>query len=291
MKKSLSVVLGSALAVAMLSTGAFATSSEDFADLGQKVTKEQLAAFLVRMLGKDGEAAAAGVPIRRCPLGRKATSRSPSSGSCWTTRQTLLAEDERVASLSFENTSGMIANSASTSLRVKAVNQYGEMTTLPADRFNAFVAGKAALDLHKDDEGYLVITTDVATNAAVQASGSLAVNVYTADNSLTLTQSFKVGDKPQLMTIRAHKISYSRDRWTLEKTGDTATITMLLFDQYGNPLNREQFVRGELLPGSINPRLVLNGQYVEIVKTGSDYTTDDFFDMDKALLNQPFLMR
>ncbi|MCD1261012.1 S-layer homology domain-containing protein [Paenibacillus athensensis] len=196
------------------------------------------------------------------------------------TQQTLLADDERVVSLSFENTNGMIANSVSTALRVKAVNQYGEMTNLPANRFNAFVAGKAALDLSKDDEGFLVIRTDVANNAAVQASGMLTVNVNTTDNSMTLTQSFKVGDAPKLAAVRAHKISYSSDSWTLEKEGDTATITMLLFDQYGNPIDRAQFDRSELMPSSINPMLVLNGQYVEIVKTGSAYGVDDFFETD-----------
>jgi hypothetical protein len=106
----------------------------------------------------------------------------------------------------------------------------------------------------------------------------LPVNVYVNNSKLSAARSFKVGNAPVLSFIEPNKITYSNTKTRLVDVGDKASISLNLFDQYGNPIIKKQFDQSEVTSKSLMPVVSPQNPNLEIVKAGTTLGTSDLFD-------------
>ncbi|UKS29758.1 S-layer homology domain-containing protein [Paenibacillus sp. HWE-109] len=187
-------------------------------------------------------------------------------------------QKEQVTELKFVNPSDTIANSASASIKVKALNQYGEVASVEASAFTATVAGAAPTDISKDEWGNLVIIADVKATNAAQLNDFIPVTVYLKNQNLNVSRSFKVGNAPILSVIEPNKLTYSNGKTRFLNVGETATITLNLYDQYGNPVTKKQWDNGEVTTKTLLPDINPDNPHLEVVKAGASLSASDLFD-------------
>ncbi|WP_261306139.1 S-layer homology domain-containing protein [Paenibacillus andongensis] len=185
------------------------------------------------------------------------------------------AQAEQVTEINFVNPEETIANSSAATIKVKALNQYGETATLGTSGFTAIVAGSAPADFKKDEWGNLNIIANVKMS---QMNEHLPVTVYVHNSKLSAARSFKVGNAPVLSFIEPNKIIYSNMKTRLIEVGDKASISLNLFDQYGNPIIKKQLDLREVTSKSLVPVVSPENPSLEIVKAGTTLGTTDLFD-------------
>ncbi|MEC0231436.1 S-layer homology domain-containing protein [Paenibacillus alba] len=183
-------------------------------------------------------------------------------------------QKEQVTELKFVNPSDTIASSASASIKVKALNQYGETASHDASNFTATAAGSAPTDITKDEWGNLVLVVNS------HMKDYIPVTVYLKNQNLNVSRSFKVGNAPILSYLEPNKLTYSGGKTRLINIGDTATVTLNLFDQYGNPVTKKQWDNGEVTAKSMMPDIMPDNPNLEIVKAGADLSPTDLFDIN-----------
>jgi hypothetical protein len=164
---------------------------------------------------------------------------------------TFTAEDEKVASIEFITASDTIAYSEYATVKLAALNQYGEPVSIGAGNFTAFVNGQNE-NLKKDGEGNLVLTFDVTAFNLVQGNSIVPVQVYHNDTRVSVQKNFNLGVVPMLSKVEVGEVKYSNGS-SLSAADETATIPLYLYDQYGNPVVQEQM---EGTPPEISPSLV-----------------------------------
>ena len=158
------------------------------------------------------------------------------------------------------------------------MNQYGETASLGTSGFTAIVAGSAPADFKKDEWGNLVIIANVKEANTSQMNDYLPVTVYVNNSKLSEARSFKVGNAPVLSFIEPNKITYSNMKTRLIDVGDKASISLNLYDQYGNPIIKKQFDHNEVTSKSLTPVVSPENPNLEIVKAGTSLGTTDLFD-------------
>lgn len=188
------------------------------------------------------------------------------------------AQAEQVTEIDFVNLEETIANSTAATIRVKALNQYGETASLGTSGYTVIVAGSAQADFKKDEWGNLVIIANIKEANTSQMKDYIPVTVYVNNSKLSASRSFKVGNAPVLSFIEPNKITYSNTKTRLIDVGDKASITLHLFDQYGNPIIKKQFDNSEVTSKSLTPVVSPENPNLEIVKAGATLGTTDLFD-------------
>ncbi|UKS26116.1 S-layer homology domain-containing protein [Paenibacillus sp. HWE-109] len=191
---------------------------------------------------------------------------------------TFKAQDEQLSKIDFINAGDTVAYSKNAVIKLKAVNQYGEAATAGTSNFTALVSGQTPASFKKDTDGNLVITADVTGSGISQGNGIVPVTVYFNNSNITVSKNFKVGTVPILSKIETGKVTYSNNGTKLAAADETASIALNLFDQYGNPIVKGQFVNGEIAASNINPMITPYEQNLEVVKAGASFIADDFFD-------------
>ncbi|OAS14544.1 S-layer homology domain-containing protein [Paenibacillus oryzisoli] len=194
------------------------------------------------------------------------------------TTATFSAKDEQVSKIDFVNAGDTVAYSKNAVIKLKAENQYGEAVSMGTSSFTALVSGQAPASFKKDAAGNLVITADITGSGISQGNGIVPVTVYLNNSNITVSKNFKVGTVPILSKIETGAVTYSNDATKLVAADETASIALNLFDQYGNPITKGQFVSGEIAASNINPVITPYEQNLEIVKAGSSFATADLFD-------------
>ncbi len=149
------------------------------------------------------------------------------------------AEDETVESIEFVTSSDTIAKSKQAKVRLRAENQYGELSSFSASYFTV-----NALDLNdglrKDDEGYLVVTLDTSDPNLLTNVSVVPIYVYFDDNRVTAQKTFTIGTEPFVSGLELGDVEYAEEQESLSAPGDTAEVALTLFDQYGNPVTPDQ---------------------------------------------------
>jgi len=146
-------------------------------------------------------------------------------------------EKETVKSIEFVTASDEIAKSRKAKIKVRPENQYGEIASF---NVSAYTVSAADLTPSKkiDDEGYLIITLD--TSNKTTGLDVIPVYVYFNENRVMATKTFKVGSIPFVSKMELGEVSYNNPEKALITSGNTATIPVYLYDQYGNPVTPEQ---------------------------------------------------
>jgi len=155
--------------------------------------------------------------------------------SIGTASASFTAEDEKVAALEFVGTSDTLAVSDTSTVWVKATNQYGEIASYGAGAFTFFALGQTGTPV-KNDDGILAITVDTKDASLFPGSTVIPVNVYVNDTRLTASKTFKLGNQPFVTSLEVGEVVYPDKKTALSAQNDVATIPLKLFDQYGNPI-------------------------------------------------------
>jgi len=197
------------------------------------------------------------------------------------------AEKETVKALEFVTASSEIAFSANAKVRVAAKNQYDELASFPASDYSVFTGyNDLGERITKDAEGYLVIV--VNTNAVVpgtttpvltQSLSQLPLTVYFNETRVQASKTFKVGNIPFVTKMEFGEVEYAGSKTSLSNVGEVATIPVNLYDQYGNPVTKDQVTT--LNSASFNALLTPQPNKLTVVT--DDFNSDDTFQTKVTL--------
>ncbi|MGG1552442.1 S-layer homology domain-containing protein [Paenibacillus ferrarius] len=145
------------------------------------------------------------------------------------------ATDESVTKIEFVNASDTVAYSNKASISLKATNQYGENASFSSGSYTVVAGnnGDVQPTLSKNDDGSLKITmnTKLLTNAQQNLS-VIPVNVWFNDTHVSVSKNFTLGVAPFVTKLELGDVVYSNGT-SINKKGETATIALKLYDQYG----------------------------------------------------------
>lgn len=149
------------------------------------------------------------------------------------------ATDEKVTKIEFLNAGDTIAFGKKVGIKLKASNQYGENASFSAGNYTVFTSN-VSNSLKKNEDGTLVLTLDVANATGVNPGiGVVPVNIFNNDSRVSADKTFKVGVAPYATKLELGEIVYSNSNKTLSSVGETATVNLYQYDQYGNLIAEE----------------------------------------------------
>ncbi|QJD85272.1 S-layer homology domain-containing protein [Cohnella herbarum] len=191
-------------------------------------------------------------------------------------------EKEAVTKLEFATASEEIAHSNATRVRLRAENQYGELASFNASSYTVNITNYNE-QLTKDSDGYLVVklNTTGATVTTTPGLTMIPIYVYFNETHLTASKTFKLGFAPFVTKMELGELKYQNGKTALINTGDTATASVKLFDQYGNPVANDQTLA---TPVTFNNNIVPYAQYAK-VETG-DFDNDNGYDVRLSLTDK-----
>ncbi|WP_235918269.1 S-layer homology domain-containing protein [Paenibacillus lutrae] len=151
------------------------------------------------------------------------------------------ATDEKVTSIDFLNTSDSIAYGKKVGIKIKASNQYGENASFSASNYTVFTSN-VENSLKKNEDGTLVLTLKVddrdssgrSLNGLTQGMGVIPVNIFNNDSRVAKDKTFKVNVAPYATKLELSDVVYSNNSKTLANVGETATVNLYQYDQFGN---------------------------------------------------------
>ncbi|GCL74314.1 hypothetical protein PN4B1_42600 [Paenibacillus naphthalenovorans] len=148
------------------------------------------------------------------------------------------ADNETVTSIEFVTESEMLAKSRYASIRLKAINQYGQKASFSPASFSYTVNDSSALHprLDKTPDGDLRLTLDTLTYHLNSRSTLIQVNLRHNDTNIAVQKSFTIGAEPVVTTLKAGEVSYSDSRTAIKTKGQKAVFDLIPYDQYGNVL-------------------------------------------------------
>jgi len=177
-----------------------------------------------------------------------------------------VGQKEELKKIEFVTSSEEIVQSSKAKLKLRAENQYGELASYGASNYTINAANLTA-SLKVDAAGYLIATIDTAST---QQGNYIPVFVYFDDTRVSANKTFRVGTPPFVTKLELGEVQYDAGKEAITKTGDTATVILNLFDQYGNPVTPEQNV------GNINIYTVI-APYTDNLDTVTDDIMDDTY--------------
>ncbi|UJF33242.1 S-layer homology domain-containing protein [Paenibacillus hexagrammi] len=176
-------------------------------------------------------------------------------------------EKEAVKSLEFVNAGDTVAYSKKATVKVKAVNQYGETASFSAGDFSVYTTDSAATITKDSTDGTLIIKMDTKSdNSLIQGASMIPVTVYHNDTRISAQKTFKLGNQPFISKIELGDVKYNNGTGLSDK-GDYLEIPVREYDQYGNTVTADQ-----LTADSINDNL---NAIVTPYEDNIDVTYDD----------------
>ena len=186
--------------------------------------------------------------------------------------------------IDFVNAGDSIARSTSATVMVKATNQYGENASFSAGSYTVILGNGQSAQITKNDDGLLKLTFDSTLAAAnVQSQSNLTVipvNIYFNDTHLSASKNFTVGVAPFITKMELGTATYSNGQTGIAQKGETATLPVNVYDQYGNQLGFKaiQEVLGTTNPDLVDAKLaqVVFSPYEALLNAGmQDYDNND----------------
>lgn len=156
-----------------------------------------------------------------------------------TASATFTATNEAISSIEFLG-GDTIAASDNAKIRIKPLNQYGELVSQAASSYTVLTNSNTNASLSKTEDGYLLLTLDTLDNSLLQGVSVLPITVYHNETRTTVSKNFKIGTTPFVSKIELGAPKYSNGAAYLANKGDFVTVPVNQFDQYGNPVTAEQ---------------------------------------------------
>ncbi|MCZ8522608.1 MULTISPECIES: S-layer homology domain-containing protein [Paenibacillus] len=144
------------------------------------------------------------------------------------------AQDETVSKIEFVNANDTIAKGDKVLINIKATNQYGENASYSAGAYSVYSDTKANPTLKKLDNGDLQLTLNTSDASFQSGISIVPVNIYHTDTRVTATKNFKVGTTAFISKVELGTLKYNNGKDSIAGTGETATVDLLQYDQYGN---------------------------------------------------------
>ncbi|MBP1965326.1 S-layer homology domain-containing protein [Paenibacillus aceris] len=151
------------------------------------------------------------------------------------------AQDETMQKLDFVSTSDVLADAKNIVVKIKATNQYGENASFSAGSYSVVAGNNNDVNprLSKSADGTLQLKLDTSSLTGKQENISrLPVTVWFNDTHISLTKTFTLGNVPFVTKMEIGDVTYSSGT-AINKKGETATISLNLYDHYGGMLGRD----------------------------------------------------
>ncbi|MFD0698440.1 S-layer homology domain-containing protein [Paenibacillus sp. GCM10027628] len=152
---------------------------------------------------------------------------------------TFTAEDEKLQKIEFANTGDTISLFENASVLVKATNQYGENASFSAGLYSVILSNGQTAQIVRRDDGLLKLTFDSSKDSNGSASMSnvsvISIHIYFNDTHLSASKNFTVGVAPFITKMSSGNVKYTNGS-SLSQKGETATVPLQVYDQYGNEL-------------------------------------------------------
>lgn len=199
------------------------------------------------------------------------------------------AEAEQVKSLDFVTTNDTLALANTVIVKLKATNQYGENASEPASNYTVYAGTNNDIfkKMTKNDAGELLLYLDTDLGPTSPYTSNLSVlpiNIYHNDTRIQASRNFKLGNAPFVSKMELGEVKYSNDKKALAGTGESATVDIINFDQYGNvmPYNEATDKADSNNIGRVN--VILGGGYLPELKWESgDSNNDEVTDIKFSL--------
>jgi len=149
-----------------------------------------------------------------------------------------VGENEKVTKLEFATASDEIAKSSKARVQFRAVNQYGEPTSMSAGNFTVTTPNFNS-SVTKDNNGNYVVTIDTAnpiSGTANTGTTIIPVYIYENDSRVSVQKNFRLGAEPFVTKMELGQVKYPAGKSSISASGEYATIPVILYDQYGNPM-------------------------------------------------------
>ncbi|AFC27723.1 endoglucanase [Paenibacillus mucilaginosus 3016] len=188
------------------------------------------------------------------------------------------AENETVSKIEFVNANDTIAKGSKVLVNIKASNQYGENASFSSASYTVYSDDAANAQLKKLDNGELQLSLDTSSEDFKSGISVVPVNIYHTDTRVTATKNFKVGTDAFISKVELGTVKYSTGGDSISGKGETATVDLLQYDQYGNIMDKDS-VNAEDINITVTP-------YEENLKHEiGDFNNDDVTDIRFSLAN------
>lgn len=144
-------------------------------------------------------------------------------------------EEEKVTKIDFLNAGDTIAFADKVRVAFKAANQFGEAVSMTAGSFSVFATSGDPI-IKKTTDGDLFVELKTNGTGLAQGQSQVSINIYDNNRNITASKVFKVGTAPYISKIETRAPRYSVNEKGLTKIGETAKVSLIEYDQYGNVL-------------------------------------------------------
>ncbi|MGF7032930.1 hypothetical protein J2T17_003853 [Paenibacillus mucilaginosus] len=188
------------------------------------------------------------------------------------------AENETVSKIEFVNANDTIAKGSKVLVNIKASNQYGENASFSSAAYTVYSDDAANAQLKKLDNGELQLSLDTSSEDFKSGISVVPVNIYHTDTRVTATKNFKVGTDAFISKVELGTVKYSTGGDSISGKGETASVDLLQYDQYGNIMDISS-VNAEDINITVTP-------YEENLNHEiGDFNNDDVTDIRFSLAN------
>ncbi len=153
------------------------------------------------------------------------------------------AENESLARIEFANTSEHIAMANPVIVRLKGINQYGEVASFSTISYKITAYDSNQKDLFKrvmkNKAGELQVYLDTSEGLVSPDGDTFAVTIFHEDSGITVSKNFTKGFNPIVSKVELGRMVHSNGGNVLEKAGDSAVWDIIVYDQYGNLMPME----------------------------------------------------
>lgn len=147
-------------------------------------------------------------------------------------------QNETIKSIKFKTTSDIIPQAEKVNIEFEALNQYDEVSTLPATRFN-ITSSNTGVGMNPSNslQRITVDTLNAVKNNVLAKDSYYAITIITEDGSVQANKSFRIGDIQSIGKVELdEKLILTGDNERLN-SGDHAYVKYEAKDQYGLPVS------------------------------------------------------
>ncbi|MFC4599707.1 S-layer homology domain-containing protein [Cohnella hongkongensis] len=188
------------------------------------------------------------------------------------------AQNETVKSIDFVTSVAEIAYTARAKVKVAAKNQYDELASFPASYYTVFTGYNGLNErITKNDAGELVVILDTNVAGIQQNSSQIPLTIYFNETRIQAQKTFKVGNAPFVTKMELGAVKYDGTKTSLSNSGEVATVPVNLYDQYGNPITKDQ------MSTAINFNQFITPQPNKLTASVDDFNNDDEYEVKVTL--------
>lgn len=189
-------------------------------------------------------------------------------------------QNERIESIKFKSSSDIIPQAKRVNIEFEALNQYKEVSSLPASRFTVHSGNNnVAVTAANDRQRLTVNTYDAVDNGDLSRGSYLAITIIAENGAVSANKAFQIGDIQTVGKITLNELVLTTNKDRLDPN-DYAYITYDAQDQYGHPVTDLETLDKYVFLNSVPAGVLSQLEFV------SDETGDNVPDIRITASNQ-----